>query len=87
MRRWDPTVNALLVERVRAIANERLATPREVIMAWLLCHEFPVIAIVGMPSFSGAHGDAFARASELILDARELKALTEARHAAGGNDG
>jgi aryl-alcohol dehydrogenase-like predicted oxidoreductase len=66
LRRWDVGENAVVVERVRRVAERRGATAREVCLAWVLGQPFAVVGIVGLPSLL-AYEREYERGSRLEL--------------------
>jgi aryl-alcohol dehydrogenase-like predicted oxidoreductase len=75
VQRWQLPVNADLARHVREIAEACGSTPREIQLAWLLNREFPVLAIVDLPTLLTDIGLEYERGSQSRLADTDLRRL------------
>jgi len=78
VQRWQLSANFDLARYVREIADVHRWTSRETQIAWLLNQDFPVIAIVDLPSLLTDTGVEYRRGAQLKLATTDLLRLEPA---------
>jgi aryl-alcohol dehydrogenase-like predicted oxidoreductase len=66
--RWNQPANAVIKERVEALATAQNLTPREINLACVLSSPFPVVGIISLPTLLADSGSEFEHASVLADD-------------------
>jgi len=77
VQRWSTSANRKLAKRVRVLAEARGLSPRTLTVASILCHSFPVIGIVPLPSLLTAQSAEYERASAVVFSEADRSALCE----------